>query len=402
MCIPQLERSVLAAGEEPTYIILRVPMPPGMVVDKPANERFLLLRIPIAIINASARRGRKWLLYVATAVTGTSGHLRQDGRDLQTEDMDEPVVDNETYDFVAEGALHIADAQCGDTRTSINPEESWHHNRDMIASRDGGRCVILEPGIAERLDGFAHRGEAVRWAACQGAHILPHSKGSPYIDAIIRARGIDERVQFNDGIDDEKNAMFINREIHAKGIAHQTCAFLYVPNACMTIEDVLYPEDHPPPPLPESLRDTQHAHLQFQMLDTDAYWQFLDFMEGKRLWTNKFIRMPDDRSSFPPFFICHFYYGATALHLWLDEGSRSILNSFNSQQYPINVTVNQSAKSPSPSVDKAASNLVSWLWRANGVTMEEDGVDDAETIIRKEFGSDKREAVERWCQETVG
>ncbi len=170
----------------------------------------------------------------------------------------------------------------------------------------------------------------------------------------------------------------------------------------MTIEDVLYPEDHPPPPLPESLRDTQHAHLQFQMLDTDAYWQFLDFMEGKRLWTNKFIRMPDDRSSFPPFFICHFYYGATALHLWLDEGSRSILNSFNSQQYPVDVTVDQSAKSPSPSVDKAASNLVSWLWRTNGVTMEEDGVDDAETIIRKEFGSDKREAVERWCQETVG
>ncbi|PBL01987.1 hypothetical protein ARMGADRAFT_1005438 [Armillaria gallica] len=155
--------------------------------------------------------------------------------------MDEPAVDNETYDFVAEGALHIADAQCGDTRTSINPEENWHHNRDAIASRDDGRCVILEPGIAERLGGFAHRGRAVRWGACQGAHILPHSKGSPYIDAIIRARGIDERVQFKGGIDDEKNAMFINREIHAKGLTHQTCAFLYVPNACMTIEDVLYP-----------------------------------------------------------------------------------------------------------------------------------------------------------------
>ncbi|KAK0453095.1 hypothetical protein EV421DRAFT_2014564 [Armillaria borealis] len=119
MRISQLERSVLAAGEEPTYIILRVPMPPGMVVDKPANEQFLLLRIPVAIINASARRGRKWLLYVATAVTGTSGHLRQDGRDLQTEAMDEPVVDNETYDFVAEGALTITDAQRGGTSPSV-------------------------------------------------------------------------------------------------------------------------------------------------------------------------------------------------------------------------------------------------------------------------------------------
>lgn len=103
MRISQLERSVLAAGEEPTYIFLRVPMPPGMAVDKPANERFLLLRVPVAIINASARRGRKWVLYVATAVTGTSGHLRQDGRDLQPEAMDEPVADNETYDFVAGG-----------------------------------------------------------------------------------------------------------------------------------------------------------------------------------------------------------------------------------------------------------------------------------------------------------
>ncbi|PBK73139.1 hypothetical protein ARMSODRAFT_1015938 [Armillaria solidipes] len=120
MRISQLERSVLAAGEEPTYIILRVPMSPGMAVDKPANERFLLLRIPIAIINASARRGRKRVLYVATAVTGTSGHLRQDGRDLQTEAMDEPVVENEAYDFVAEGVLHVTDAQRGGIRTSIN------------------------------------------------------------------------------------------------------------------------------------------------------------------------------------------------------------------------------------------------------------------------------------------
>ncbi|SJL01441.1 uncharacterized protein ARMOST_04763 [Armillaria ostoyae] len=79
MRISQLERSVLAAGEEPMYIFLRVPMPPG-----------------------------------------TSGHLRQDGRDLQTEAMDEPVVENEAYDFVAEGVLHVTDAQRGGIRTSIN------------------------------------------------------------------------------------------------------------------------------------------------------------------------------------------------------------------------------------------------------------------------------------------
>ncbi|KAK0467808.1 uncharacterized protein EV420DRAFT_1742872 [Desarmillaria tabescens] len=402
-----LERSILAAGQEPTYAFLRVPVLPGIAVDKPTNERFLLLKIPVAIISASARRGRKWLLYVATAVSGTSGYLRHDGRDLQLEGMEEPVVENETYDFVAEGALRIADAQCGDTRTSINPEESWHHNRDMIASRDGGRCIIMEPGTAERMDGFSHWGEAVRWAACQAAHILPHNKGSPYIEAIIRARGLDERIKFQGGIDNEKNAMFINRQIHAKGLAYQTCAFFYVPNDCMTMEDVLYPEDHPPPILPESLQHTQHAYLQFQMLDTDAYWNFLDFMKGKRLWSNKFVRMPDDRSSFPPFFICHFHYGATALHLWLDEGSRSILNSFNSQQYyteadnEVSASGGRKQRYHQSSVGESATDLVSWLWRANGATMEEDGVDDAQTIIDKEFRSDKREAVEKWCQETV-
>ncbi len=48
----------------------------------------------------------------------------------------------------------------------------------------------------------------------------------------------------------------------------------------------------------------------------------------------------------------------------------------------------------------AAAFLVSWLWRANGVTTEEDGVNDPQTIINEEFTSDKREFVEKWCQET--
>ncbi|KAK0490500.1 hypothetical protein IW261DRAFT_1413028 [Armillaria novae-zelandiae] len=248
-------------------------------VDKPTNERCPLLRIPVAIIAASVRRGRKWLLYVATAVARTSGHLYQDGRDLKT---DEPVVDNEAYDFVVGGALYITDAQCSDTRAFVNLEESWHHNRDMITGRDGGRRVILEPGIAECLDGFAHQGRAVRWNTCHGAHILP---------------------LIND-IDDKSNAMCVNREIHAKWLSPQTSAFLYVPNAY----------------------------------------------------------------------------------------SLSILNSSNSHQYPIDVAVDQ----------LSSSSIENWLWRANGLAMEEDGVDDTETIIRKEFRSDKREVVERWCQEIVG
>ncbi|KAK0231308.1 hypothetical protein IW262DRAFT_1478552 [Armillaria fumosa] len=83
--------------------------------------------------------------------------------DPQTEAMDEPVVDSKTYHFVVEGVPHIADVQCGDTRTSVNPEESWNLNRDVIASRDGGTCVILETAIVEYLDDFAHRCRTVRW-----------------------------------------------------------------------------------------------------------------------------------------------------------------------------------------------------------------------------------------------
>ncbi|KAK0231315.1 hypothetical protein IW262DRAFT_1292226 [Armillaria fumosa] len=171
------------------------------------------------------------------------------------------------------GLPHIADVQCGDTRTSVNPDESWNPNRDAIAGRDGGTCVILETGIVEYLDGFAHRCRTVRWA-----------------------RRIDERVQYKVGID-VKDAMFINREIHPKTLIRETCAFLYyVPNACMTMED-------------------------------------------------------------------------------LDEDSQSLLNSSNSWQYPINVTDGELS---STSIEKLASHLVSWLWRANDVTMEEDGVDDTE------------------------
>ncbi|PBK73126.1 hypothetical protein ARMSODRAFT_716361 [Armillaria solidipes] len=83
--------------------------------------------------------------------------------------------------------------------------------------------------------------------------------------------------------------------------------------------------------------------------------------DGEAVVDKQIIRLLDDCSSFPPFFICHVYYGATALHLWLDEDSRSILNS---QQSSIEVDV---ARSPSSSVEESASHLVSWLWRANGV-----------------------------------
>ncbi len=58
------------------------------------------------------------------------------------------------------------------------------------------------------------------------------------------------------------------------------------------------------------------------------------------------------------------------------------------------------APSPVQESCDAAAFLVSWLWRANGVTTEEDGVNDPQTIINEEFTSDKREFVEKWCQET--
>lgn len=101
--LPELVRTVLLESENPTYVFLRIPMPPEMAGDKPSNECFLQLKIPVAIIHASARRGRKWLLYVATAIAGTHGHLRQDGKDLQSEDMQGPVVENDIYEFVPEG-----------------------------------------------------------------------------------------------------------------------------------------------------------------------------------------------------------------------------------------------------------------------------------------------------------
>ncbi len=101
--LPELVRTVLLESENPTYVFLRILMPPEMAGDKPSNECFLQLKIPVAIIHASARRGRKWLLYVATAIAGTHGHLRQDGKDLQSEDMQGPVVENDIYEFVPEG-----------------------------------------------------------------------------------------------------------------------------------------------------------------------------------------------------------------------------------------------------------------------------------------------------------
>ncbi|KAK0447815.1 uncharacterized protein EV420DRAFT_861427 [Desarmillaria tabescens] len=215
----------------------------------------------------------------------------------------------------------------------------------------------------------------------------------------------------------------MDSRIHAAGLIDQTSAFLYVPNSCMTMDDVLYPEEHPPPPLPESLQHTtEHIYLQFQMLVEGAYVRLADYMVVGRLWNNKFIRMPDDCSSFPPFFICHFYYGCIALHLWLDKDSLSTLNRYNLQRYyPPNINVKREEFSeddernpsdscipskqrrlepvaPSPdqeSID-ASAFLVSWLWRANGVSMEKDEAEDPQTIIRKEFTSDKREFVEKW------
>ncbi|KAK0237089.1 hypothetical protein EDD85DRAFT_937394 [Armillaria nabsnona] len=387
--LPELVRTVLLESENPTYVFLRIPMPPEMAGDKPSNERFLQLKIPVAIIHASARRGRKWLLYVATAIMGTHGHLRQYGKDLQSEDMQGPVIEND----------------CGDARTTSYAEGSRLHNKEAIHTRDGGRCVVLGPALVENEYGHRSDWRVGAGKHCQVAHILPHAKGNAYLDAVVQARGLSENIQFDDGIDDEKNALYMDGKIHEAGLMDQTCAFLYVPNSCMTMEDVLYPEEHLPPPLPGSLQHaTEHTYLQFQMLETSTYFKLLDYMSTGRLWNNKFIRMPDDRSSFPPFFICHFHYGCTALHLWLDEESLSTLNRYNLQRYPSCVENHQrpepTAPSPVQKSSDAAVFLVSWLWRANGVTMEEDGVNDPQTIINEEFTSDRRELMEKWCQET--
>ncbi|PBK79479.1 hypothetical protein ARMGADRAFT_1172391 [Armillaria gallica] len=122
-------------------------MSPEMAGDKPSNERFLQLKIPVAIIYASARRGRKWLLYVATAIAGTNCHLRQDEKDLQSEDMQGPVVENDIYEFVPEAAICIADAQCGDTRTTSYAKGSRLHNDSKL----------FVPGMAEDVSSWGLR-----------------------------------------------------------------------------------------------------------------------------------------------------------------------------------------------------------------------------------------------------
>lgn len=86
-------------------------------------------------------------------------------------------------------AICIADAQCGDTRTTSYAEGSRLHNKEAIRTRDGGRCVVLGPALMENE--YGHRSDWRVGASkhCQAAHILPHAKGNAVCALIFSVDG---------------------------------------------------------------------------------------------------------------------------------------------------------------------------------------------------------------------
>ncbi|KAF8871555.1 hypothetical protein CPB85DRAFT_1569216 [Mucidula mucida] len=143
--------------------------------------------------------------------------------------------------------------------------------------------------------------------SCQAIHLLPHSKGDVYMDLISKARSPNVQ-DYMDKIDDIRNGLTMNAALYAALMPNYGAAFLHVPNEYMTVEDAVLHD------LDTRAQDEVHCHfLTDEVRNSPCVCNPVD---NGRLWDNKCLRQPEDRSHWPPPFLWDFLFGVTAIKNW--------------------------------------------------------------------------------------
>ncbi|OBZ79021.1 hypothetical protein A0H81_00088 [Grifola frondosa] len=229
------------------------------------------LSIPKTHIFGFSVKPYKWIRFVAGALLGAKGILCDSLDTNAVEiDYDRPLIpgDSALYYhtdpteqerfFPLDPSLACSSSSCNASSTSSR----FQTFRNNVVARDV-TCVL----------------SGTRTNLCEAAHLISHTKGNDYIEALTAARsGGSETI---DHIDDIRNGILVSPTLH-KLLEKQHVAFLLTPNFAMSTSDVN------PGLLPDVKRWTVHdfEYVLDPTLQDSPH--------------NQPLRVPADESQWPP------------------------------------------------------------------------------------------------------
>ncbi|KLO18241.1 hypothetical protein SCHPADRAFT_993671 [Schizopora paradoxa] len=184
------------------------------------------LSIPVTEILHFTRSPLKWLRYLGYVIYGAEGQLSETAGGVAVDYQRAQVDDlRASYYYVPDtqsAPCCLIDAVVNRTHStnSSTISEPRHNFRNTIMSRDG--CCIMT-GV-NPLQGVIE--------AC---HIIPHMRGSEYIERLTRIRTSERKVISN--INDPQNGVFLANIIHSE-MDLKRVAFLKTPNFALETADV--------------------------------------------------------------------------------------------------------------------------------------------------------------------
>lgn len=180
----------------------------------------LLLNIPVSDVQNYSYKPLKWICYATGVILGVEGvlsPLNEDDGDFNIEDGN-PAC--RRLLFTSRSPIRFIDLDgLNDRESSQLSTETRARFRDAIKQRDD-HCVISDHPAG----------------MCIAAYLIPHSKGSKYIQALCLWRTQGEEPQI-ESINSAQNGIFIDAGIHCF-MDQGSFAILRTPNFSMNCEDV--------------------------------------------------------------------------------------------------------------------------------------------------------------------
>ncbi|GBE87601.1 hypothetical protein SCP_1102780 [Sparassis crispa] len=264
------------------------------------------LKIQKACILEFSPKPYKWIRFITGVILGAEGILcATDNADAIEIDYDRPLIDGNfsLYFHVTPAELsrmfpldpYIAEPYCA---TGSTTEACCDGFRDEVEGRDV-RCVAS--------DALA--------VMCDAAHLIGQSKGDICIKVLTNARSRDEdKNDCIDDIDDIRNGLFVVSQLH-RALGRRGVAFLLTPNFAMSTNDV------DPTLQPDEQRWTIHSFE--AVFDPDFRH---DRVCNIAIPHGQALRLPVDRTSWPPGILFDAVYAAAVMKYFSHEDFSAYLS----------------------------------------------------------------------------
>lgn len=278
-----------------------------------------LLTIPIVEAAMFSTKPLKWIMFAVFTVLGSEGQLAE--YDLGSYKASDVPLDLEQLAplernllFIPTQKIRFVDIDGLNDKVSSNtfPESRLGFN-NRVTTRDQGRSVVTE---------FP----APRYT--QVAHLIPHSKGSKYLQTVCRQRNPDAEITNTLCIDDLINGIVVDVAVHTL-MTNQSFAVIVTPNFALGVDEVLPPHGQAPAP---PRRFTAHPFLDDLRDDLkQVFWRTYaqDLRHPQQIIKN----WPVD---WPPSYLWDFIYGVTVANKYgdavaMDHLSRQVKSTYYSK-----------------------------------------------------------------------